>query len=576
MTKRLLEDDVEERFQAVRPVYNQSNYNSGGSLTTTTTSTTSRSESDIVHIDIHLDTNGKEIVLWADILVAFKGADNARHNIRVLPFLKDENLVELEPLRIAAVPNATLDIYIEGNITQDGRDAARMRAATSQIQTPPPRKRGPQFDPEAAFLRKLEFEFEGFHVSTTADESIGIDGKDQSDSTSSITDDDTDTIPTPYDTIMQLSKKAKEGDVSAQVELGLKCLLGYEDDLPQDSEMAMYWFLQAANRGHAIAQMQVGLFYFDGGGGVQKDLNTAASWFLKAANRQQVDAQILLGVMYLRGWGVQQDHYRALQWLLPAANRGNAKAQHEIGSIFEAGTPLFSQDYPKAMEWYLKAADQAYADSQVSIGELHFAGHGIPVRDETTALEWFLKAAEQGSKNGQFKAGVCYEEVPGLRDYPKAMEWYLKAAQQGHQESQFRIGRMYGEGDKGVDKDYTVAMEWYLKAAKQGHVSAQVRLATIYLRGKGVKRDDLIEAEDLIKAAEWYREAVKQGSEDAQYALGMMYKNGQGVAHSFTDAKKLFKHLADHGHFKIRKMATDAYKETDHEEEVAETGFGYL
>ncbi|KAK3842147.1 MAG: hypothetical protein J3R72DRAFT_421483 [Linnemannia gamsii] len=216
MTKRLIEDDVEVRFQAVRPVYNQSNYNSGGSLTTTTTSTASRSESDIVHIDIHLDTDGKEIVIWEDILVAFKGALNARHNIRVLPFLKDKNFVKLEPLRIAAIPNTTLDIYIEGNITQDTRDAASMRAAMSQIQTPSPRKRGPQCDPEIAFLRKLEYEVEGLHVSTPTDGLTNIDGKGQSESTFSTTDDDTDTMLTPYDDITQLSKKAKEGDVSAQ------------------------------------------------------------------------------------------------------------------------------------------------------------------------------------------------------------------------------------------------------------------------------------------------------------------------------------------------------------------------
>ncbi|KAG0276137.1 hypothetical protein BGZ95_007915, partial [Linnemannia exigua] len=259
MSKRPLDDDVTKRSQAVRPLYNQSNSNGNGSGSPTiTTSIASRSESDIVHIDIHLDANGKEIVLWEDILVAFKGAVNVRHNIRVLPFLKDKNFDTLKPLRIAAVSNATLDVYIEGNVFQNERDTARMRSAASHIQPPPPRKRGPQDDTDLAFCRLMEFERINF------DDSVNIDSNDDSSPT---TDNDADTILTPYDAIMTLSKKAREGDMSAQVELGKAYFLGRDDVLPQDSEMALDWFLQAANRGNAEAQAYAGMFYYDGRGG---------------------------------------------------------------------------------------------------------------------------------------------------------------------------------------------------------------------------------------------------------------------------------------------------------------------
>lgn len=42
-----------------------------------------------VHVDIHMDPSGKDIVLWEDVLVAFKDAVNIRYGTRVVPFLKD-------------------------------------------------------------------------------------------------------------------------------------------------------------------------------------------------------------------------------------------------------------------------------------------------------------------------------------------------------------------------------------------------------------------------------------------------------------------------------------------------------
>ncbi|KAF9127994.1 hypothetical protein BGW39_005440 [Mortierella sp. 14UC] len=544
------DNNIEGRFQAVRPIYNNVSHSNG---LLTTTSTASKSDSDILHVDIHEDpTSGKKIVLWSDILVVFKSAAHVRHDIRVLPFLKDRSLKDIQPLRIEAVPNATLDVYIEDNITHEEKDAARTLSGAPQ--TLPPLRRGPEYDPHEQ-ARWGDFTDSSL---PSADESINIDGKGEIDGSSPANN--PHTTPAPHDAIMQLTAKAKQGDMSAQVELGEEYFSGYEDGLPQDSEAAMKWFLQAANQGHPAAQYYVGLMYYRGLG-VPVDKQTAAEWFLKAANQKEVHSQVLLGEMYLHGQGIPEDPSRALQWLLPPANEGHAEAQYYIGCMYNDGTPLFSQDYSKAMEWYLKAAGQGHAGSQVKIGELYFNGHGVFLKNKATALMWFLKAAEQGDPRGQRLAGECYENVQHLQDYPKAIEWYLKAAQQGCQESQFAVGRMYEEGYRGVvEQDYSAALRWYLKAAKQGHIDAQVSLAKMYYQGKGRKRPD------YFKAVEWYQKAADQRSHAALRGLAIMYRTGRGVDKDFGEAKRLYNII---GVGAVEDLA-DTLREEEEEEEEEE------
>ena len=81
-----MDDELEGHFQALRSVYKCSS-------ATLASPAPELPESEIVHVNIHQDPAGKDIVLWDDILGAFKGADNVRHKTRVLPFLKDERFL---------------------------------------------------------------------------------------------------------------------------------------------------------------------------------------------------------------------------------------------------------------------------------------------------------------------------------------------------------------------------------------------------------------------------------------------------------------------------------------------------
>ncbi|KAK3809635.1 MAG: hypothetical protein JOS17DRAFT_807712 [Linnemannia elongata] len=72
-----------------------------------------------VYIDCQQDsTTKKPIVLWDDICLNFAGALHVRNQARVLPFLKGADFMHLMPLRIAAIPDVTLDVVVDDPVQQ--------------------------------------------------------------------------------------------------------------------------------------------------------------------------------------------------------------------------------------------------------------------------------------------------------------------------------------------------------------------------------------------------------------------------------------------------------------------------
>ncbi|KAG9067582.1 hypothetical protein KI688_012367 [Linnemannia hyalina] len=77
-----------------------------------------------VHIATHFDSSsGNEIILWSDVLVVFRGALYLQHGTKVIPFLKGDDFRDLDPLRIACVPEVTLDVVLEDAPTDPGTDS---------------------------------------------------------------------------------------------------------------------------------------------------------------------------------------------------------------------------------------------------------------------------------------------------------------------------------------------------------------------------------------------------------------------------------------------------------------------
>lgn len=184
-----------------------------------------------------------------------------------------------------------------------------------------------------------------------------------------------------------------------------------------------------------------------------------------AAQKGDADAQLELGFYYQEGEeGAPKDQQKAIYWYKKAAENGNVIAQFNMGEIYDSGNGV-KQDFAKAASWYLKAAKQGDALAQCAVGNCYFHNQGFAL-DYNQAAYWFRKSAMQGNAVGQRCLGICYDEGKGVsKDVKIAIEWYEKAAAQGDAVAMFNLGMSYFNGE-GVKKDRKKAIELFKNAAQ--------------------------------------------------------------------------------------------------------------
>ncbi|KAG0374359.1 hypothetical protein BGX24_010509 [Mortierella sp. AD032] len=98
---------------------------------TVTTPPPAAAAASIVHIDCHLNsTTQRNVVMWDDIRLAFTDALHIRHKARVVPFLRGADLMPLQPLRVAAMPDVTLDIVETTALSATSVTTTEIKTAT--------------------------------------------------------------------------------------------------------------------------------------------------------------------------------------------------------------------------------------------------------------------------------------------------------------------------------------------------------------------------------------------------------------------------------------------------------------
>lgn len=150
--------------------------------------------------------------------------------------------------------------------------------------------------------------------------------------------------------VRALEGRARAGDVEAQLELGNVHFNG--DGVPRDAQEAMRWWRMAAEKGNAVAQLNLGTASMAQG---EKGAEEAVKWLTQAAQAGDEGAQRNLGLLYLTGEGVAQDLRKAAIWLHRSAAQGDATAQYNLAVMFEDGTGV-AKDLPEARRWYARAA----------------------------------------------------------------------------------------------------------------------------------------------------------------------------------------------------------------------------
>jgi TPR repeat protein len=188
-------------------------------------------------------------------------------------------------------------------------------------------------------------------------------------------------------------------------------------------------FEKSAREGDVSAQLNLGVIYACGWGTPQ-NYGTALYWLTAAAKQGSTRANTNLGILYLKGLGVKQDYPEALRYFRTAAEDGDAGSMINLGYMNDAGlgTPL---DRTAAASWYRKAAEKGDPLGQNNLADLYFRGEGLPQRDDL-ALAWFQKAAANGNTAARIKLGYMYATGRATqRDAESAYAWLLAASLAG-------------------------------------------------------------------------------------------------------------------------------------------------
>ena len=126
-----------------------------------------------------------------------------------------------------------------------------------------------------------------------------------------------------------------------------------------------------ANDGDPSAQFVLGKIFDYGNGGVEQNQEVAVRWYLRAAEQGYPGAQFNLGNCYQLGEGVKEDKGQAVYWYRQAALQGDADSQYMLGLCYASGEGV-TKSTPKAIEWLQKSSRQGHRLAQdilLHIGE---------------------------------------------------------------------------------------------------------------------------------------------------------------------------------------------------------------
>ncbi len=123
-------------------------------------------------------------------------------------------------------------------------------------------------------------------------------------------------------------QRAKEGDVRAQINLGIEYLSDENIIFAQDLKMALYWLEKAADQGNSKGQYELGNCYKEMGKSFQ-----AAYWYKMAAGNGNAHGQHSLAECYENAIGLPQDCKQALIWYKKALSNGLQEAKSDVERV---------------------------------------------------------------------------------------------------------------------------------------------------------------------------------------------------------------------------------------------------
>ena len=345
--------------------------------------------------------------------------------------------------------------------------------------------------------------------------------------------------------------------------------------LKQDWPTALREFQAGVKSGEVEALFWMGVFYSTDHPSYPRDPYRAFAYTLQAAERGHPIAEWLVADAYERGDGVEPNHPESIRWLQLAVEDGVPKDSEKASLLLLAGQPndarakyrpdtirtaqardaLARGDLDAAFAQFTRLAGRGVASAQLNLGFLYLQGSGTR-KDPAEAVRWLGRASEH-DQVAAYSLAVLYlrgEVVP--KNIPRAVT-LLKRALGSYDmiHAYYLLATVYGRGYLGRP-DHKQAVDtlqsippnswtsppreplpdlpllqllppveignraeqrnWFAQAGRSGHLASQLKLGFEYELGVSSGPSEDLVPKDLARAYYWYSLAAAQGDAQAK------------------------------------------------------------
>ena len=304
-------------------------------------------------------------------------------------------------------------------------------------------------------------------------------------------------VPADYYKAAKWYKDAADNHSNGDAAHSLACMYSNGEGVTKDTQAAIKYFLLAAEKGDAVAQLHLGSYYNSGLG--FDDENESFRWFSAAANQGNAEAEYVVGLSYQRGFGTERNQELANKWFQSALKHGCMSAAYELGISYLNGwgTEIDTEEGIRLLKMAADSEIQENAERKEACRELasrYYDGirnfHGAETYVNLLEAKKYAAAAAENEKDGEAQFLMADmlmhnpDEGPGDRE--EAIEWYRKAAGNGHLRAMLELSELYMIRNR--NKSDTIDMLTEI-LERQNNAKAQYLYALCLEKGFGCKKD---------------------------------------------------------------------------------------
>lgn len=214
--------------------------------------------------------------------------------------------------------------------------------------------------------------------------------------------------------------------------LGLGLLASQQDD---NLSQALHYFQEAAENHHPMGMIATALLYWEGKGGIPRDVSKTLSYLKEAANEHHHStAAALLAQAYLEGWDGKIDLKKSKLYLDKALKKKDPYAYHVAGLTLkekyldqqnQKPTDLF---FEEAETYFRKASKLHISESDVELGYLYLSQNRLGLAEAS-----FLKGHQKKNPHATYMLGVLYKSKKNSKDenHRQALKLLVQAGHEG-------------------------------------------------------------------------------------------------------------------------------------------------